>query len=67
MLTLDPTAPGLTFQIDGPGRPALLPFFKIRQWRSLTETPIGQPQRQPARKDRDYKAAVKPLSRAHWA
>ncbi len=67
VLTLDPTL-GLTFQIDGaPTGPRYIPFFKIRQWRSLTEAPLVSLNGSPLVKGSDYKAAVKPLSRAHFA
>ena len=52
--------------MDGsPARRATSPFFKIRQWRSFIETPIVTLEGVPLRKNLDYKAAVKPLSRAH--
>jgi len=51
LLTLDPNpGQGLTFEIDGTlAAPRYSPFFKVRQWRSLTDTPIvrlnGSPRR----------------------
>jgi len=66
LLTLD-TAAGLTFQIDGTaGTPRYSPFFKIRQWRSFVEAPVVRLNGTPLVPDTDYRAAVKPLSRAHW-
>ncbi len=69
---LDP-ASGLTFGMDGSATTRYAPFFKIRRWRSFVEAPTvtfdadgGGPGLPSALvKNVDYKAAVKPLSRAH--
>jgi hypothetical protein len=66
-LTLDPAA-GLTFRIDGSATgPRYHPFFKIRQWRSLLGPPSVTLQGTALVRDVDYRAAVKPVSRAHFA
>ena len=64
-LTLDP-ALGLRFRIDGSvATPRYKPFFKIRQWRSLGGQPSVTLEGTPLAAGVDYRAAVKPLSRAH--
>ncbi len=64
-LTLDP-ALGLRFRIDGSvATPRYKPFFKIRQWRSLGGQPSVTLQGTPLAAGVDYRAAVKPVSRAH--
>ncbi len=66
-LTLDP-ALGLRFRIDGSvATPRYSPFFKIRQWRSLGGAPSVTLQGTPLAAGVDYRAAVKPVSRAHLA
>jgi hypothetical protein len=47
--------------------PRYHPFFKIRQWRSLAGPPSVTLQGTPLTDGVDYRAAVKPLSRAHFA
>jgi len=66
VLDLDP-ALGLDFDIDGTGAlPRYRPFFKIRQWRSFVETPVVTIEGASLAKGTDYRAAVKPLARAHF-
>ena len=60
-------AAGLTFDMDGSGTTRYSPFFKIRQWRSFVESPTVTLEGVALRKDVDYKAALKPISRGHWA
>jgi Peptidase family C25/Concanavalin A-like lectin/glucanases superfamily/Domain of unknown function (DUF2341) len=69
LLTLDPNpGQGLSFQMDGTvAAPRYSPFFRIRQWRSLTDTPVVRLNGSLLRKDVDFRGAVKPLARAHWA
>ncbi len=69
LLTLDPNpGQGLTFQIDGTvAAPRYSPFFRVRQWRSLSDTPVVRLNGSLLTKDVDFKGAVKPLARAHWA
>ncbi|MGD8898313.1 MAG: hypothetical protein PVJ73_19955, partial [Acidobacteriota bacterium] len=74
LFTLDPTN-GLRFTMDGTTTTRFAPFFKIRQWRSLAPpwTITFDPDSggaQPAvtlTRDVDYRADVKPVSRAHFA
>ena len=68
-LDFDMTA-GLTFDIDGglstpPVRYA--PFFKIRQWRSFQDPETVTLEGTTLSNDGDFKADVKPVSRAHFA
>ena len=62
---------GLDFTLDGATTKRYSPFFKIRGWRSFVEAPVVTLNTGTGavslRKDLDYKAAVKPVSRAHWA
>ena len=68
-------ATGLTLALDGSGTTRYSPFFKIREWRSFVEAPnvtfdpdgVGALPATALRRDVDYKAAVKPVSRAHFA
>ena len=66
VLTFDP-ALGLVFDIDGGGTTRHSPFFKIRQWRSLQDPPGVTLEGTPLANDVDYRADVKPVSRAHFA
>jgi len=66
-LTLDP-ALGLTFDIDGTvANPRYHPFFKIRHWRSLAGPASVTLEGAALTSGVDYRADVKPLSRAHFA
>jgi hypothetical protein len=65
-LTLDP-ALGLRFDINGGGTTRHKPFFKIRQWRSLQDPSSVTLEGFPLDNDLDYRADVKPISRAHFA
>ena len=47
--------------------PRYHPFFKIRNWRSFSEAPLVTLESVALVKNLDYKAAVKPVSRAHFA
>ncbi len=67
---------GLEFAIDGSSViPRYRPFFKIRQWRSFIESPTvtfdpDGPGAAPATsllKNTSYRAAVKPVARAHFS
>jgi len=68
-------ATGLTFTLDGSTTARYSPFFKIRQWRSFSETPSvtfdpdgpGPALPRALVKNTSYRAAVKPVARAHWA
>ena len=71
---LDP-ASGLTFAMDGSTTTRQYPFFKIRRWQSFIDSarvsfdpdgggPSPSSLLQPGR---DYRAAVKPVTRAHLA
>ncbi len=75
VLDLSPTL-GLDFTIDGSSViPRYRPFFKIRQWRSFIESPAvtfdpDGPGAAPATaltKNTSYRAALKPVARAHFA
>jgi hypothetical protein len=66
-LTLDP-ASGLAFDIDGSfALPRHTPFFKIRQWRSTAPYPVVSLEGIPLVSGVDYRAAVKPVARAHFS
>ena len=66
VLDLDP-ALGLDFDISGSGpSPRYRPFFKIRQWRSFVETPLVTLEGAALAKNTGYRAAVKPVARAHF-
>ena len=66
VLDLDP-ALGLDFDISGSGpSPRYRPFFKIRQWRSFVETPLVTLEGAALVKNTGYRAAVKPVARAHF-
>jgi len=60
-------ATGLSFDLDGGTTARTRPFFKIRQWRSLLDTPVVRLNGTPLTKNVDYKAAVKPLALAALA
>ncbi len=63
---MDP-AGGLTFDINGSvATPRRAPFFKIRQWRSLEPPARVTLEGQPIFRDADYRADVKPVTRAHF-
>ncbi len=65
-LTLDP-ALGLRFEIDGSAaNRRYQPFFKIRQWRSFVDPSVTL-EGIPLANDADFRADVKPMSRAHFA
>ena len=74
LFTLHPTN-GLRFDVDGAGTTRFAPFFKIRQWRSLFapqtitfDVDSGGPTAPVTlARDTDYRADVKPVSRAHFA
>ena len=58
-------SPAFIFDIAGTvANPRYSPFFKIRGWRSLAQSPTVTFEGTLLRKDVDYKAAVKPISRA---
>lgn len=60
-------AGGLTFDISGSAAtPRRAPFFKIRQWRSLEPPARVTLEGQPIFRDADYRADVKPVTRAHF-
>ena len=63
---MDP-ATGLSFDLYGSAITKRSPFFKIRQWRSVDPYVSASVETVPATPDVDYRAAVKPLSRGHWA
>ena len=66
-LTLHPTD-GLRFGFAGTvPNPRPQPFFKVRQWRSLMTTPSVTLDGVLLTPDLDYIAAVKPVSRSHFA
>ncbi len=66
-LELNPVS-GLTFDISGSAlTPRHAPVFKIRQWRSLQDPQTVTVAGATKTNDVDYKADVKPISRAHWA
>jgi len=68
-------ATGLTFTLDGSTTTRYSPFFKIRRWQSFSETPgvtfdpdgPGPALPRALVKNTSYRAAVKPVARAHWA
>ena len=63
-------AAGLTFDIDGGlGTPPVRysPFFKIRQWRSFQDPETVTVEGTTLSNDVDFRADVKPVSRAHFA
>jgi len=60
-------ATGLTFDMDGFTTTRFDPFFKIRQWRSVVGPPSVTLEGTPLVRDVDYRADVKPVSRAHFA
>ncbi|MGD8897286.1 MAG: LamG domain-containing protein, partial [Acidobacteriota bacterium] len=75
LFTLDPSN-GLRFTMDGSTTARFVPFFKIRQWRSLAPPAtiafdpddFGGPQSPITLvRDVDYRADVKPVSRAPFA
>ena len=71
---LDP-ASGLTFAMDGSVTTRHYPFFKIRRWQSFIETPAvtfdpdgaGAATPTAVVNNTGYRAAVKPVARAHFA
>jgi outer membrane protein assembly factor BamB len=65
-LTLDPSF-GLLFDMNGSVVKRRQPFFKIRQWRSLQKPAAVTLEGVPLTPDLDYRADVKPVSRAHFA
>lgn len=65
-LDLD-TANGLVFDMNGSVIPRRQPFFKIRQWRSLQKPTAVTLEGAALTPDQDYRADVKPVSRAHFA
>ncbi len=65
-LNLDDAA-GLTFDMNGSVIPRRQPFFKIRQWRSLQTPTVVTLEGAPLTAGLDYRADVKPLSRAQLA
>jgi uncharacterized repeat protein (TIGR01451 family) len=56
---------GLAFDLAAPPT-RYRPFFKIRQWRSLLPPGRIQLEGSPLYLDADYRAAVKPVARAHF-
>ncbi len=67
VLTMDPTN-GMIFRIDGSvATPRYQPFFKLRQWRSLSGPSSITLQGAPLTAGVGFRADVKPLSRAHFA
>ena len=65
-LDFDPSS-GLTFDVDGAPTTRYHPFFKIRQWRSLQDPVTVTLEAVALTNDAEYKADVKPISRAHFA
>ena len=66
-LTLDPAVgQGLTFDIDGGATTRYSPIFKIRQWRSF-QTPSVSLEGTTLANGVDFRSAVKPFARAHFA
>jgi hypothetical protein len=65
VLTFEPVN-GLVFDIDGSSTTRHTPFFKIRQWRSLQDPTVSL-ESVPLINGVDFKADVKPVSRAHFA
>jgi hypothetical protein len=65
-LTFDMTN-GLRFRIDGGTTTRHKPFFKIREWRSLSDPTAVTFEGMPIDNDLDYRADVKPISRGHRA
>ncbi len=65
-LDLNP-ATGLTFNMDGSTTTRYSPFFKIRQWRSLTPPATITVAGATKVRGIDFKADVKPVSRAAFA
>lgn len=64
---LSPTT-GLVFDITGSFTvPRYKPFFKVRQWRSLQDPPSVTLEGMTLTNDLDFKADLKPISRAHFA
>ena len=63
-LDLDP-AGGLAFDMNGVATTRYTPFFKIRQWRSFVEAPVVSLEGTSLAKNVDYRAAAKPVTRAH--
>ena len=60
-------AGGLTFDVSGSAAtPRRAPFFKIRQWRSLEPPQRVTLEGQPIFRDADYRADLKPVTRAHF-
>jgi hypothetical protein len=60
-------ASGLTFGMNGATTRRFSPFFKIRQWRSLRETPSVTLDLVPLAAGADFKSDVKPISDADFA
>ena len=58
---------GLDFDIDGLATTRYAPFLKIRQWRSFSEAPLVSLEGASLAKNVDYRAAVKPVTRAHFS
>jgi Peptidase family C25 len=71
VLNLDPTpgSEGTTFSIDGTATNRYSPFFKVRQWRSVNppDPNLVKVAGVALKRNIDYRADVKPLSRAHFA
>ena len=65
-LDFDP-GQGLDFDVDGSATTRYSPFFKIRQWRSFIDTPSVRLEGTALVKNANYRADVKPVSRAHFA
>ncbi len=58
---------GLDFDIDGLANTRYAPFLKIRQWRSFSEAPVVSLEGASLARNVDYRAAVKPVTRAHFS
>jgi hypothetical protein len=65
-LDLNPST-GLTFDMNGSVTTRYSPFFKIRQWRSLTTPATITVEGVTKNRDVDFRADVKPVSRAFFA
>lgn len=62
VLEMDPSS-GLEFDIDGGLTTRFQPFFKIREWRSLSDPPSVTLEGMPLTNDVHFKADVKPFAR----
>jgi len=65
-LDLDPSS-GLAIGMDGASATRFQPFVKIRQWRSLADPPTVTLDSAALVNELDFRADVKPVSRAHFA